>query len=158
MYKPFYVALLLALALTLAVSPTSAQTARPSQLDYIDAQLDVFLPCLADFQASYLATNGVYFQALVSHATPPAGIAPADNLYSAPTDQAVALATLWEFAQLPEEIGWSYRVDTYYGPDGPGYVLTAETSIGGQRWIRSDNYGPDDWRSAGWYPYVEYEF
>jgi hypothetical protein len=152
--KRIALSLLLASVLFLAV-PVGAQTARPSQLDYIDAQLDVFTPRLADFQANYLAANGVYFQALVSHATPPAGVAPADNLYAAPTDQAVALATLWVFADLPAEIGWSYRVDTYYGPDGPGYVLTAEASIDGQRWIRSENYGPDAWRAAPWYPFVD---
>lgn len=153
MKKITLITIALALMLILTVSVAYAQEPNPPQLDYIDAQLAVFLPRLETFQNDYYYNNGQYYQALQSHTAPPAGVVPAD-VTSHPTDQDAILATLWDFAGLPDETNWSLQIDTYNGPSGPGYVLTVKTDVNGSIWIKSINYGPDTYRSADWYMFV----
>ena len=152
-----YLTLLVLLALlSVAAQPERVAAAQadhyPAVLKYVDAQLEVFVPYLIEYQDGYYLDNGFYFQALQSHHTPPDGVQPPDDPNSHPTDQAEALAALWSYSQLPASINWSLRVDTYNGPDGSGYVLTVETSIGIHVWSRSINYGPvsEDWRNHDW--------
>ena len=148
------VLLLAVLALLCIPAPTVAAQSQldvPTQLEYIDAQVDVFVPFLQSFQVNYYAQNGRYFQALTSHNTPPEGVAPPDDLNSAPTDETVALAALWAYAALPAATNFSFSVDTYDGPDGPGYVLNVETMINDEVWTRSINFGPEAWRGAEWF-------
>jgi hypothetical protein len=134
-----------------SVSMASAQgETLPLQLDYVNAELDVFIPRLDSFQAEYYGFNGQYFQAVQSHSTIPAGVEPAD-ITSHPTDQEEVLATLWNYAGLPLETNWALQIDTYNGPDGPGYVLTVSTNVNEEIWIKSINFGPDTWRSTDWY-------
>jgi hypothetical protein len=147
---------LLSILLMLAVTPLTAAQAQsvdyyPAELEYYDAQIAVFLPRLDDFQYQYHVTNGRYYQALTSHATAPDVPTVPDGIEASPTDQPETLAYLWGYAQLPEVLAWSYRIDTYSGPQGDGYVLTVETVVSGEKWKRSVNYGPDAWRGADWY-------
>lgn len=145
--------LLFVIAFALQAAPVHAQAAVPPQLAYYDAQISVLLPRLENFQAEYHATNGMYYQALQSHSTVPDVPTLPDELYNAPTDQPETLALFWQdFAALPSELSWSFRIDTYSGPEGDGYVLTVDTLIDGLTWQRSINYGPDSWRAYGWYP------
>jgi hypothetical protein len=123
----------------------------PGQLSYINADLDVFIPLLEDYQDSYYVTNDQYFQSLVSHNTPPSGVTAPDNLDSHPEDQDETLADLWEYASLPDEIAWSFRIDIYSGTGGDGYVLIVETMIDGDTWHREINFGPESYRNMDWF-------
>ena len=143
----------LVLALTLSASPAFASQANvyPSELAYTDAQINVMLPRLEQYQAQYYNANGMYYQALASHSVAPAVPTPPDGLSDAPTDQEENLAYFWQvFATLPEQLAWAFSIDTYCGPDGCGYVLNVETVVNGQTWQRAINYGPDAWRGYEW--------
>jgi len=145
----------LLLALVLALVGTGAVNAQaaayPAELEYYDAQIDLLLPRLESFQWQYHAINGRFFQALESHTSAPDVPTVPDGIQLSPTDQPEALAYFWQYAGLPLTLAWSYRIDTYSGPDGDGYVLSVQTLINGETWQRAVNYGPDTWRSADWY-------
>ena len=131
----------------------------PAELAYYDAQIDVMYPHLQEFQQQYHDANGIYYQALDSHYAVPDVPTLPDGLNDAPTDQPETLALFWEtYAALPPELSWSFRIDTYSGPDGDGYVLTISTYIYDMTWTRSINYGPETYRSYDWYPVVPFEF
>lgn len=157
MKKLIYLLPLLALIAVLGVgnvqSVQASQTVQyPAELAYYDAQINLLLPRLDDFQYQYHTVNGRYYQALASHATAPDVPEVPDALSQSPTDQPETLAFFWhDIAELPEVLAWSFRIDTYSGPDGDGYVLTAETIVNSETWMRSVNYGPDTWRAADWY-------
>lgn len=155
MFKFKIVSLVLALMLlSVPASVVSADAQQyPSQLEYYDAQINVMLPRLQSFQAQYYGINGRYYQALQSHATAPAVPTVPDAITSSPTDQPESLALFWEaFAELPETLAWSFRIDTYSGPSGDGYLLTVAAIIDGQLWSRAIHYGPDaeNWRGYEW--------
>ena len=151
--------LLLMLAIGIVPVGAAQQQAFPAELAYYDAQINVLIPRLNNFQAQYYAVNGRYYQALVSHETAPDVPTVPDGITSSPTDQPETLAYFWEtFAELPDSLGWSFRIDTYYGPDGNGYVITISTLVDGETWERAVNYGPEAWRAAEWYHVVPFEF
>lgn len=152
-FYPLALFVLLSFAFTLAPTAHAAQVDQyPAELQYYDAQIDVMLPRLADFQAQYFAVNARYYQALESHTTAPDVPTVPDGINQAPTDQPEDLALFWQtFAELPEVLAWSFRIDTYSGPDGDGYVLTVSTVVDGITWQRAINHGPDTWRDADWY-------
>jgi hypothetical protein len=147
----------LVLALVLLSVPASVVSADvqqyPAQLEYYDAQINVMLPRLESFQAQYYDINGRYYQALQSHATAPAVPTVPDAITSSPTDQPEDLALFWSaFAELPETLSWSFRIDTYSGPSGDGYVVTVAAIIDDQLWMRAVHYGPaaESWRGFDW--------
>lgn len=149
---------LIPLLLMLAVSfiPTAAQAAQvdlyPAELAYYDAQIELMLPRLDDFQYQYHLANGRYYQALESHTAAPDVPSVPDAIEHSPTDQPESLALFWNaFAELPDVLAWAFRIDTYSGTEGEGYVLTVSTVVNGETWQRSINYGPDAWRNAEWY-------
>jgi hypothetical protein len=147
---------LLAFSATNPMQASAAQTVQyPAELQYYDAQIDLMLPRLEAFQSQYYTVNGRYYQALESHTAAPDVPTLPDGIHNAPTDQPEDLALFWEtFAELPDVLAWSFRIDTYSGPEGDGYVLTAETVVNDQTWKRSINYGPDAWRGSDWYLYI----
>jgi len=145
--------------LAFGASPVSAEApASPAALEYYDAQINVLLPRLEAYQADYYAANGFYYQALASNSTAPDVPIPPDGLSNAPSDQAENLAYFWNDAALPSELAWSFRIDTYSGPDGDGYVLVIATELDGGTWMRSINYGPDTWRASEWYQVIPFDF
>lgn len=127
----------------------------PPEIKNIDAEIEAVLPKLDLLEVEYMAWNGKYYQALESHsATPDADVkADINRLTAKPTDQAESLAYFWADASkvLPTQMAWSFRIDTYDGPSGLGYVLTATTLIKGVAWERSLNRGGEKWRDADWY-------
>lgn len=154
MKKLFALSLITLLALFSTAAPAAAsQVQYPAELEYIDAQIAIFLPKLDSFEYQYFTQTGAYWQALQSHDTPPEGVALPDDLNKIPTDGDVSLAVMWDYAALPEQIGWSWRVDTYSGTDGAGYVLNISTTIEGVQWFMSINRGPEQWRGADWYSF-----
>jgi hypothetical protein len=148
------------LMLAVSIMPASAaQTPNyPSELSYIDAQINVMLPMLSQFQSVYYSVNGRYYQALDSHSSPPIVPVVPDGITASPTDQEESLVYLWNFASLPDTLAWSFSVSTYSGPDGDGYVLRVETVVNGETWTRAVNYGPDTWRGNDWYQVIPFSF
>lgn len=146
--KKIVTVLVLALITALTI-PAGAAEVLPPQLEYIDAQLDVFLPKLEKYQAMYLEKNKGYFQALGSHSLIPTGADGADKLKDHPTDQDTTLVPLWEETGLPTEIAWSFTLSVYDGPKGKGYILTVCTLIDADTWCRSDDFGPEG-RTETW--------
>ncbi len=160
MKKLFALSLVLMLALSIApMTRASAQvTAFPAELEYYDAQINVLLPRLESFQAQYYNINGRYYQALTSHTSAPDVPTVPDGIQSSPTDQDETLAYFWNsFAALPNQLAWSFSIDTYSGPDGDGYVLNVETVVNGETWRCAINHGPDAWRAADWYLVTPFE-
>lgn len=152
MKKLLYLIPVLLLAFTVTSNVHAAQVQYPAELEYYDAQINILLPRLESFQFQYYAVNGRFYQALESHITAPDVPTVPDGINSSPTDQPETLAYFWDvFAELPDVLAWSFRIDTYSGPDGDGYVLTVTTIVNGETWQRSVNYGPDTWRAADWY-------
>jgi hypothetical protein len=155
--KKFATLTTLLLMLAVSILPATAAQAQtdqyPAELAYYDAQIDLLIPHLDDFQYQYYITNGRYYQALESHSAAPDVPTVPDGIEQSPTDQPESLALFWEgYANLPDVLAWALRIDTYSGPDGEGYVLTVSTVINGEVWQRSINYGPDASRNAEWYP------
>ncbi len=142
--------LIMCILVTFAMVPAANAQFSPPQLDYIDAQLDIFMPRLETFQADYLAGHGYYYQLLFSHDQAPDGYQPPDHIQPIPNDQAESLISIWEFADLPPSINWRWRIDVYDSDVGYGYVVTVETVVDGETWRREINYGPDDWRGNDW--------
>jgi hypothetical protein len=151
-FAPLLISLVIVLASAFAAPmPAQADGELPGELEYIDADLSIFIPQLEDYQDAYYITNDKYFQSLVSHNTPPSGATAPDNLSSHPDDQDETLADLWEYADLPSTIAWSFRVDTYSGPEGDGYVLIVEATVDDAVWHKEINFGPETYRNLEWF-------
>ena len=140
--------------LTAEVPPpdTGRATPAPAVRAAIDQALGDHLAKLLDYQLSLQGQKGGYVQQLASHTTPPADgqlVAP-DRLNAGPTDQAEKLADFWQDAKLAPALPYSFRVDVYDGPQGPGYVVTASAILSGQLWERAINTGPETYREQPW--------
>lgn len=148
---PLLISLAVVLASAFAMPTPVLADELPGELAYIDADLAVFVPYLEDFQDAYYTTHNQYFQSLVSHNSPPAGATAPDNLTSHPDDQDATLQELWEYASLPDEIAWSFKIDTYSGTNGDGYVLVVEHLINGETWHIEKNFGQETYRNMDWF-------
>lgn len=154
---PLMLSLVIAMASAFAAPMQVQAEELPGQLAYIDADINVFVPYLEDYQDEYHSIHSHYFQSLASHNTPPSGATAPDNLESHPEDQTEALSELWDYANLPDEIAWSFRVDVYDGPNGDGYVLVVETTVDNNVWHRSINFGPETYRNNDWFELEPFE-
>jgi hypothetical protein len=143
-------ALLLPVLLAISVTPAQAQDVTPLQLKYIDAQLEIFIPSLAEFQAKYFDTNKAYYQALGSHDKAPATADVATDLKAKPSDQLMDLGPLWDAAGLPASLNWAFRVDVAVTPWGPGYTLVVQTTVKDAVWQRTITTVPGG-KSENWY-------
>ena len=153
--KKMLITTFLVLVLFAAVPAQAQQEYYPAELAYYDAQVNIMLPRLELYQAQYFYANGIYFQSLISHSTAPDAPLPPDGLGNSPTDQDQNLAYFWNvFAALPSQLAWSFSIDTYAGDSGAGYVLNVLTVIDGSLWMRSINYGPENWRGSEWHMLV----
>lgn len=146
--------LALTLILALAVPAVGAEEPLPPQLEYIDAQLNIFLPKVAVFQQTYFKEYSNYYQSLGSHSTIPNGADGSDKLADHPTDQDTSLVPLWEETGLPTEIAWSFTINTYVSPKGAGYMVTICTSVAtdekSSNWCRVEGVGPEG-GTTPWY-------
>jgi len=111
---------------------------------------------LRDRQIAYYNTHGRYFQGLVTHTNLPAHLTAAfadaigDRLAAHPTDSPHDWTAL-----LPEIAGLAIPaaivIDNYGGPEGQGFVATIWCRYNGTIYSRSQNYGPETWRTVGWH-------
>jgi hypothetical protein len=91
-----------------------------------------------------------YIQGLTSHSVTPANgnHEYPDLWYTAPSDFPASWETtnILPFSASP----YRYRIDTYNGPWGPGFVFCAEVELSGVIWSRCLNYGGELWREMQW--------
>lgn len=147
--KLLILAILIPMLLSVTTSGVKAQDKLPPQLTYIDAQLDIFVPLLQDYQMDYFKRNGEYYQALGSHSIVPTGADVATDMSKHPTDQLTSLAPLWDATGLPAAIAWSFTINTAKTPDGPGYDLVVQTIIKDITWQCIYSFNPDE-KSVLW--------
>ena len=119
----------------------------------IDDWLAARWPTVTSRQADYFASHGRYWQGLRTRTVPVQwdaqtdGSAVPDALDRAPADSPSWRSVFPEFdAVLPAVV----RCDVYDGPLGIGYVVTVEVTWNGRVFWRSQNVGPEVWRTVGW--------
>lgn len=57
----------------------------------------------------------------------------------------------WPSAILTTPLEMALWIDQYVTPDGtPGYVGTVQVDVLGHTYQRSQNVGPESWRTVGW--------
>lgn len=120
-----------------------------------DRAITDWTPALTSSQDAYLAAHGRYWQGLATHATTPThapdrdGMAAPDLLATKPHYQAEDwLTVLPGLAGVRMPALW--RIDQYIGPQGAGWVLTAEMIHDGTRYARGVNAGPETYRDRPW--------
>lgn len=118
--------------------------------DAVDARLAVLWPKVKARQTTYAANhNGNFWQGIRFCALPADGGNGTPDLSLKPTDQ----PTSWADA-LPGDVNISepmaLSISVYAGPSGQGYTGTAEVTVAGVRYARTQNEGPEAWRQHGW--------
>lgn len=145
---------ILLLAVSLNVQSATLASARLK----VDNWLTNTWPTITAKQDTYFANNGRYWQGLLSctgtNVIPnftgaSDGDAVQDNLASKPYYQAESIADVF-----PSLVGVSlpaaFECTQYVGPLGKGYVVTVWVRFNGTIYRRSQNRGPETWRSADW--------
>jgi hypothetical protein len=134
--------------------PTLAQVR-----DAVDTWLAGKWPTVQARQTTYFGNHGRYWQGLVTHLPVPAHTSSVDGstapnrLALKPTDIAQSwLDVLPEW--LTELMPAAVWIDAYDGPDGKGYVASVKATHNGNTWMRSQNVGPETWRTIGWHQVV----
>ena len=110
-----------------------------------DSVLTTIQSTLNGKQAPYILAKGTFFQGILTPAALPInGATKSPDLTLKPTDQVDS----WTSAgiSLPDPMPIAVAVDTYYGPQGSGYVVRGEVILDGVRYVRVVNVGPETWR------------
>lgn len=148
---------LLTIALLLVSLHARAATLASARLK-VDTWLTNIWPTITARQDTYFANNGRYWQGLLSCAgtnTIPNftaasdGDAQADNINSKPHYQAESIADVFPSLagiNLPA----AFLCDQYVGSLGAGYVVSVFVRFNGTIYTRSQNRGPESWRTASW--------
>lgn len=115
-------------------------------------------PTIVARQENFRTNQGRYWQGLPTHFTCPAhsnstdGSKTGDRLSESPDDQGQFSTWLNVFPEwLSELLPACVRVDVYDGPQGQGWVLTVEATHNGTTYRRSQNVGPESFRTQGWH-------
>jgi hypothetical protein len=122
----------------------------------IDDWLAARWPAVQSRQATYASNHGgAYWQGLVSCVPAPAHTTNADgsvvpNRFDVkPADMTATWADV-----MPEWVGQlapaAIWMDAYDGPLGTGYVASVRATFNGVTWQRSQNVGPETWRTQPW--------
>ena len=131
-----------------ALSSNAPQAAR-TRLGRIDALIDGLWPIWVQQQLAYREmTGGRYFQGLLTHSRTPAGDDYPDRWLDHPTDQQYRWADFGGLRLSP--MSFAVRMDTYTGPEGPGWVACIRAVDRGQTWQCCINYGPEVSRNTDW--------
>ena len=118
--------------------------------DNIDTLIAALTPTITTRQGVYSgARAGRFFQGVRIHTNIPAdGVATVpDRLSSHPTDQAEDW-TVFNIG-VGAAINFSLEIHYYNGPSGKGYIVLVWVIEGGQKKVRSVNFGPEA-RDAPW--------
>ena len=117
--------------------------------DAVDANWASFAATLQTKQATYLGAHGRYFQGLPSHTATPAdgNDAAPDSLTATPSYQTDSWASLGGFPATTKSVIECHQYD---GPLGKGYLVFLTVLVGGRRWRRAIEFGPETFRNAAW--------
>lgn len=108
-------------------------------------------PTVVARQDAHFALYGRYFQGLITHTALPADGEDAlpDLLNRAPHYQTETWLVFNALTALP--IPCAVTIDAYHGPQGQGWVATVRGRLNGITWERSQNVGPETWRTESWH-------
>jgi hypothetical protein len=123
----------------------------------VDAWLADKWPTIVARQQNFFANRGHYWQGLRTHTFTPAhdsgaddGDTVADRLNASPDDQQYSTwlnaFPEWDGVPIPATV-W---IDTYSGPQGQGWVASVEVTYNGNTYRRSQNVGPESFRTQAW--------
>ena len=136
----------------------------------IDAFVDAKLEGIHDAQSDFHAANGRHWQGLPTHdrvELPSHSGGDDDKAAAHPNRKPSGESHDWTGIlsilnpHLPESVltgiklPASLQVSTYGGPDGDGYVLSAEFDWDGVVWRRDWNTGPETYRDHDWRTLLE---
>lgn len=127
----------------------------------VDTWLAGKWPVVVARQETYASNHGGrYWQGLRTHNVDPAytnstdGSRVADRFGQAPSDQLASWLDVlpeWVAELLPVCI-W---IDVYDGPQGTGWVAGIQATHNGNTYRRTQNVGPETWRTQGWHQVIE---
>lgn len=100
-------------------------------------------------QIDYYYATGATFQGLLTHADIPSigNPSPPDMVFTHPTDQ---LAAWVDFFDLPAQMSYALRLDTYEAGNGRGFIARLFVIIDGQTWSMAIDYGNQN-RDEAWH-------
>lgn len=113
-------------------------------------------PTIVQRQTNYFNSHGNYWQGLITHSNVPAHTTTITNdtvptrWVSKPTDQNSSWLTAFPEWQN-EAVSASLRCDVYKGPQGAGFVATVFVRFNGTLYSRSQNFGPETFRTFDWF-------
>lgn len=122
----------------------------------VDAWLADKWPTVVARQQNYFANRGQYWQGLKTHTIDPAhtngsdGDSVPDRLNAQPTDAFSNWSNVfpeWDGVPIP----CALKVDVYDGPQGKGWVATIFIRFNGVLYSRSQNVGPESYRTEPWH-------
>ena len=99
--------------------------------------------------------HGNYFQGLRTHSIEPAHVTAtfADTvpteLDGNPSDQPVTWTSF--IPEINTSLPAAFVSDVYHGPQGQGFVISVYARYNGTLYSRSQNSGPETWRTVGWH-------
>ena len=116
---------------------------------------NVVWPLIVAKQEVYFDANDVYWQGLRTHSIEPAHVTAdyADTvpteLDGSPNDQPVSWTTF--IPEINTSLPAAFVSDVYHGPEGQGFVISVYARYNGTLYSRSQNSGPETWRTVGWH-------
>jgi hypothetical protein len=116
----------------------------------VDAKLTALWPTIQAKQDTYAANhNGRYWQGILTHTvTPSDGVESLPDIGTrCPTDQ---LGDPWPAGIRDVTLPMALVMDVYDGPLGVGYVATVYVRVLGNLYSRSQNVGPEAYRTVNW--------
>lgn len=163
-------AILTALSALLFVEKSSAQTASVEDVAIrkaVDGWLDTHRLDVAMAESAYYNTNRQYWQGISTHPAPAdytgkldtsKPISDADVLAATlaapdlkvPTDQPSSDTWFALFPSVVNKLPVTITIDIYDSPSGPGYTFSLSYCVQNVCSSRTENVGPEQWRSEGW--------
>jgi len=118
--------------------------------DKADAKLvNLWVNQIRPKQLAYFATHGKYWQGLVTSSIPEDGADIVADYTSRPSDQAETWEDMFG-GPLDANLPVALRVDVYEAPAGWGFVARVWIRYAGTVYTKSQNYGPETWRTQDW--------
>lgn len=124
----------------------------------VNSWLTAKWPIIVAKQQQFYNRHGRYWQGLRTHNQTPQhtnsqdGDSVPDKLDDKPTDQVDKPAWRNIFPDwLSEQFPASLQIDVYSGPQGQGWVASIEIEFQGVRYRRSQNVGPENYRTQDWH-------
>lgn len=117
----------------------------------VDARLVALWPAVVAKQDAYAANHGGRFwQGLVTH-----GVNPSEGNTALPTIGTLCpsdqLGEPWPVAVRNTAIEMAVRCDCYDGSQGTGYAVTVWVAVLGTVYSRTQQAGPETWRTEAWH-------